>query len=178
MSTPPTTTRPKKPGPKLADINPQKGDKYSPALFRWLQKQQRIQRFSVDPKTELPQVYRSRAGGLFIGEMGRIVGRNDLCFVGVGLMRVLSYGPGFSVEMRSFNAQQSKSLRLVKTFWTRYLAIGRCALDPKHDIYFGGAGASRYKTTSKTRRTCQWCGHCQRLVRRVEKVQREEWVNL
>jgi hypothetical protein len=66
-------------------------------------------------------------------------------------------------------------LDAVDGFWDRYLAVGRCALDPDHVEHF--VGGDRFAVEGDTRR-CLWYGaqHCRTLLPRT--VLDETWTAL
>lgn len=126
-------------------IHPARGAKFSPNLHAWL---------SVKDKTYRLQsrVYADQEGTLYIGLL------DDGYLMGSRLNGVLCYGR----KEASWAYGNLGKLTEVVGFWERYTAIGRCAIDPGHRMYFIGADA-RWKT-SGDRRECLWCGnHSQKL---------------
>lgn len=73
------------------------------------------------------------------------------------------------------NTAKIWGLKELKNFWPKYLQIGRCAVDPKHQQYFIN-GAGRWKQTGK-KRTCQWCGQVQTMTKKKEVIIHEIWNN-
>lgn len=132
----------------LKKINPKNGEKYSIGLFRFLKR-----------NPQYHHAYRDRDGVLYLGYM------YDGEFHGQRLGMILSGRKQNYCYTGSFNWRELKS------FWTRYIRIGRCALDPKHLFTYDG----RYKLIGKTVRQCQWCGAKMKLRRWTEKVKRSKW---
>jgi len=133
----------------LKKINPKNGEKYSICLFRYLKR-----------NPQYHHAYRDREGALYFGYM------HEGLFHGQRIGSILSGGKqnycyaGYSVKWRE-----------LKGFWPRYIRIGRCALDPKHNYEYDG----RFKPVGKTGRQCQWCGAKMKLRRWTEKVKRARW---
>lgn len=146
-------------GLDLRLIKPQRGDKYSKNLHRWL--------ISEDNKHRAwaMQVYRDNDGILWIGMLD---GRE---LIGSKLIAVLCNG-----AKETTAAWQNIDATEIPDFWARYVADGRCAIDPAHEMFFINDSA-RWNVLKDTR-SCQWCGkHSQILKRWTEHVQREDWVN-
>ena len=65
-------------------------------------------------------------------------------------------------------------LKEVPDFWDRYIADGRCAIDPEHERYFVG-DEHRWEVVGDTR-CCRWCGkRHERLETWTETVKRTAW---
>ena len=65
----------------------------------------------------------------------------------------------------------------IEGFWQQYEAIGRCAIDPDHNMFFVG-DEHRWRQEGDTRH-CQWCGQVtQRLHTWTETVERQAWCNV
>lgn len=145
----------------LGKISPKLHEKFSPNLFRWLKK---------NPiEATHAQVWRDADGALWIGYKD-----DDTFLIGTRLMHVLSHGvksDGGAYPLRGFTG----GLTLIEDFWTRYMEIGRCAIDDSHQSHFLNAG-NRFLTTGK-RRTCQWCGQQQTLRTKRRVVTDRLWVN-
>jgi hypothetical protein len=145
-------------GLDVAAIHPSRGAKYSPNLHKWLT--QRGRRHMAWTS----RVYSDAAGVLWIG----MLDNGDL--FGCRLMQVLCNGA------KAFHACWVGLGPLVELadFWTNYTAIGRCAIDPGHKMYFTGDD-TRWQTTGD-HRECLWCGnHTQKLRRWIEPVERSAW---
>ncbi len=150
---------------KPSDISPTKGDKFSPRLYNYL----RHRRMQVDP--DMRKVYRGKNGVLYIGFVS-----NDYWFTGSRLISVLC-GVHSAGRIASYpKAAQVWNLKEVKNFWPRYLKVGRCAIDPKHERSFIG-DAGRY-TRKGNKRTCQWCGQVQQMKIEREVIKHERWSNI
>jgi len=67
-------------------------------------------------------------------------------------------------------------LKEVKNFWSRYLEIGRCALDADHQKFFVGDTGRFIQKGHK--RTCQWCGQVQTMQIEREIIKHERWSNV
>lgn len=146
-------------GLDLSLIKPERGDKYSPNLYRWLTCEQN------KGLERVVHIYRDTDGILWIGMQD---GRE---LMGSKLMGVLCNGAKEKIA-----AWLVIDAVLIQDFWPRYVADGRCAIDKDHLRDFLHA-ESRWQTAGDTR-SCQWCGkHSQALKRWTEQVQREEWVN-
>lgn len=150
---------------QAADISPAKGDKFSPRLYNYL----RHQRMRVDP--DMRRVFKDKDGILWIGYVS-----NDQWFTGSRLMSVLC-GVQSAGRIACYpNAAVVWKLKEVKTFWQRYLKVGRCVLDPKHERHFVG-DAGRYVQENR-KRTCQWCGQVQHMRIQREVLKHQVWSNL
>lgn len=135
------------------------GDRYSPNLRGWLIKN--LHRHFV----RTPSVYQS--GGLWVGDI-----EEDGWFVGAQLRRVLV--DGRKVDVGTWVPEEGDPPELLSTFWARYAAIGRCAIDPEHRTTFIG-NETRWAVEGDTRH-CLWCGnHTQHLFRWTETVAHKAW---
>jgi len=142
----------------IAAIHPSKGAKYSPNLYSWLTKRGKNHR----AWTSL--VFADNDGTLWIG----MLDLGDL--VGARLMQVLCNGD----KAETSYWVNLAPLREIPDFWERYIAVGRCAIDPEHKMYFVGDDA-RWRTNGE-HRECLWCGrHSQKLRRWVDPVERSTW---
>lgn len=156
----------------LADIDPKRGEKFSPNLYAWLKKQTGPRGFhrtmpavfrGVAPKTEVD-------GHPFIGWMNAC-GCHPAELTGARLNSVLCFG-----AKQETGCWFGLRLEPWPDFWSQYLAIGRCALDPAHEEIFASADG-RYVFEGDSR-VCTWCGAKHRLERWEETIvkQRERWV--
>lgn len=142
-------------------VDPRNGSKYSPNLYRWLTMR------SKKHHAWTSRVYRDKGGTLWIG----MLDLGDL--IGARLMHVLCYG----TKAESFCYVGMRGLVEVVDFWPRYVAEGRCAIDPEHARYFVGDD-TRWTQDGDTR-ACLWCGKAQQvMVRWTESVDRHEWRDL
>lgn len=145
---------------KPSDVAPEKGDKYSPRLHRFLQRR----------GARTNNVYKDHAGALWIGEV------NGQWFTGCRLMSILCGTRGASRSYAFPGAPRQWKLKELKNFWTLYLKHGRCAIDPDHDKYFVG-DAGRFVRRGRTR-CCQWCGQKQKVKIERQITQHERWSNI
>lgn len=138
-------------------VSPKAGPQFSPNLYAWLRK---------NHKTEKAEVFRSKDGILYVGYMF------DGDLIGSGLASIL--GTGARAQVFSFGGgrEPKRTFRLVKSFWAKYMTLGRCHIDPKHTTSFID---ERWKE-DKNRRTCLWCGHVQKKVTRKKTVVVHSWV--
>lgn len=145
-------------GLDVATIHPQMGGKYSPNLYAWL---------TMPGKKHnawMSRVYRDSEGVLWIGFM------DDGFLIGARLMSVLCLG----VKAQTAAWSDLGEMVEIDGFWRRYTAIGRCAIDAGHTMFFIGDNG-RWLVEGETR-TCQWCGnHTQRQHKIMETVERSEW---
>lgn len=153
--------RPVGPQPNGLDvraIDPRNGAKYSPNLYRWLTMR------SKKHRAWSSRVYRDADDTLWIGML------DDGDLIGARLMNVLCYG----AKAESCCWVNLRELVEVADFWPRYVAQGRCAIDPEHTLHFVGDD-TRWSVSGDTR-ACLWCGNARQvLVRLTETVERERW---
>jgi hypothetical protein len=143
-------------GLDIEKVSPDKGAKFSPNLYRWL-KGQKSRAWAL-------RVYRCTDNILWIGMLD---GRE---LIGSKLIGVLCNG-----RKENTAAWQHIDAVEVAEFWERYVAEGRCAIDPDHSMYFRGDD-TRWQTLDQTR-SCLWCGKATQTFKRwSETVQREGWV--
>lgn len=154
-------------------IDPRVHPKYSPNLYKWLNKlspsfRQRVMVYShtchdfLDP---LPIHY---IGFLDLDDQN--------WFHGSKLNTVLCNGAKATVFAYSIKYHFPDNFQIIPEFWDNYIKIGRCAIDTNHSIRFLD-DKSRWARDRDTR-VCQWCGHTQHLKRWEETVEREAWCNL
>jgi len=145
---------------RLRQLSPKRGPSFSPNLYRWMRD---CAHFYTDGgvaqavyrvKNDSPATSYLGAGTLVIGiPMHGYPGDKD--FSGAPLIGVLCKG---SSEPRVCFANLVPDLELVEGFWDRYLAVGRCAIDPDHNEHF--LGGARFQEHGD-HRTCLWCGATQ-----------------
>lgn len=134
-------------GLDVAAIHPRNGAKYSPNLHAWLTLR------SKKHRAETSRVFADKDGTLWIGFL------DDGYLIGSRLMSVLCEGK----KAESFAFGYLGKLDEVPDFWARYTAVGRCAIDPAHKMYFVGDD-TRWRTAGD-KRECLWCGnHAQVLL--------------
>ena len=142
----------------LSAIDPARGDRYSPNLHRWHRAKdprEDVRHGGVYPATSPPGFFgRSYIGYRFDGDL-----------IGARLFAVLGK-PTERLWSLSFDTNEDDG------FFERYYAIGRCAMDPNHDIDFQSR-EDRFDTVGPMR-TCRWCGVVQR--RETYTIERTRWV--
>lgn len=166
----------------LDRIHPARSPAFSPNLHHWLRRH--MPHFGLPAAKTLIdyQIYAVRAGStlvrrhyfgegeLLIGAPYTDDGSSDFC--GAMLLHVLAHGT--AAEPMCYPGIMP-SLELVNGFWSNYLRIGRCAIDPLHTIHF--RGPERYDLSGDDR-ICRWCGIKQRRVINTQTiiVDHEQWV--
>jgi len=148
----------------LATIHPKKDEKFSPNLYRNLSRNAGIARFG--------RVYRDKNNTLWLG----YIDGND--FIGTKLMACLCDSKCQTFCYNLHDIEIGTPLKEIKGFWKKYQKVGRCAIDPKHQISFQG---ERWETTGKTKKTrsCKWCGNCtQKQKTFVVRETKTRWVNV
>lgn len=144
----------------LKAINPKNGDKFSPILFAWISSRS-------NPYRRNYLVYRDPDGVLWIGDV------DGDWFTGCKLIGVLCNGTG---EPSGAYAGLGARVEVIPDFWDRYEAIGRCAIDKTHELYFVG-DETRWSVTGDSR-SCLWCGNCtQTRITTTKQVKETAWVN-
>lgn len=149
----------------LKAIHPCRGSKYSPNLYKWI-----MNRYHKHRRAH-SMIFVDQKGELWIGSKD-----SDGWFYGCRLIAVLcngskedsgAYADGFRYRYTTLDG-----------FWDRYIAYGRCAIDPKHEISFiGDKDRWEYSGDGQTRQ-CQWCeGVTQRLHTWKETVTKSRWEN-
>lgn len=97
-------------------------------------------------------------------------------FHGAQLMAVLCKGRRESskaIPYRHFGG-----LTLVEHFWPEYRRIGRCAIDPAHEISFIGDDTRWSYSVARDQRSCLWCGECTQVLETwTETITRSAWRN-
>lgn len=147
-------------GLDVSSVNPVHGNKYSRNLFKYLTSGQNslVSRYF--------RVFKDGEGALWIGYA------DGDYLIGARLLQVLCLGR--KAERWAYPHLISK-LTEVPDFWKRYQAIGRCAIDPEHQMYFVD-DETRWQVDGDYRR-CLWCGEAeQKRDIRVETVEHESWV--
>lgn len=152
-------------GLDIEKIHPSNGMMYSPNLYAWLTL--RSKKYRADTS----RVFATKDGTLYIGfldDCDPVVDRDYL--IGSRLISVLCYGK----KEDSYSFSRLGELTEVPDFWVRYMAVGRCAIDPEHKMHFFGDD-SRWRINGD-QRECLWCGnHSQKLRQWVEMVERSAW---
>jgi hypothetical protein len=146
---------------------PRKNPSYSPNLHKWLTTWSKNH-----PARHTPSVWRDAQGMLRIGYQSRTESEREDCgFIGVRLNAVLCVGVSANRERGWFTNLGPGNMTEVEDFWTRYIAIGRCAIDTEHKTRFIGDD-DRY-TTAGDIRTCTWCGARHRIRIEVQTHTKE-----
>ncbi|EML2391413.1 hypothetical protein QBO83_004204 [Pseudomonas aeruginosa] len=136
-------------------IRPKRSAAFSPNLRKWLLAYGRpgdaVYRLRPGQR---PGQHSSRYGGgegaLFIGQpFNGYAGDQD--FSGILLMSVLCNGPG---AKRCCLPGAMRDLEVVEDFWLRYREVGRCAIDPEHQVLFRDGGRYRHVGDEAV---CCWC---------------------
>lgn len=143
----------------LHEIHPSQGAKYSPNLYEFLTAKRN------KSWAALQHLFEDKQGKQWLGFFDD-VGH----FVGARLSQILSYGKKTDVTC----PVNLGEMREVEGFWPRYVELGRCAIDPKHEMHFLG---ERWRANADgNQRSCLWCQKAtQRLVRREVVVTKTEW---
>lgn len=140
-----------KPRSLASQIDPKLDPKFSPRMFRWLRRH-----------PDECHVYRDKDGVRFIGKRGP----GDSLVRGARLGGVLTGRATDGCWLGSVGWKEEKS------FWQRYLKIGRCLLDPEH-VWHEDEG--RFEQKSPRVRVCRWCGARLRLRRWTRKITCSRW---
>lgn len=147
----------------LSAIHPNQGDKYSPNLHRLLKQSRTMGAYA--------HVFRhDDEGTLWLGYM------LDGDFIGCRLIQALCSGNKADIACFPSVAFVAK-LTCVPDFWTRYQAIGRCALDPEHQEHFISRADRFQISPNGKQRTCLWCGQLQVHRTWTETIKRTAWTN-
>jgi hypothetical protein len=144
-------------------INPKLHKKFSPNLYRYLKGNHFQKNYS--------KVWKDGDNTLWIGW------RDESTFlVGARLMQALCKGGRCGVSSWILNS--IGELTEVKDFWQRYMDVGRCAIDPKHQKSFIGDDDRFTISNDGNYRGCTWCGHTQKLRKWTETIERSKWESL
>jgi hypothetical protein len=159
---------------RLGDIEPSKSPSFSPNLYQWMRQKAHFYRdgghaefvYRVLPGSRAEKAF--GAGTLLIGRPYNAY-EGDTDFSGIRLIAALCQG---AKADRVCYPGIMDSLEPVEGFWTRYLQVGRCAVDPDHAEHF--VSADRFSVSGDVR-SCRWCGakHQRTLVPRI--VHDETW---
>lgn len=159
---------------RIFDIAPSRSPSFSPNLYGWMKRHAHFYRDGGHAES----VYRVREGSRAAEAFGvgtLLIGRpydayeGDTDFSGICLIEALCQG---AKAGRVCYPGIAGSLEPVEDFWSRYLVVGRCAIDPAHVQPF--IGTDRFAMNGDLR-TCLWCGakHQRTLVPRI--VHDETW---
>lgn len=151
-------------GLDLAAIHPDRGAKYSPNLHAWLTV---VRAGRLTPRARLAGVYVDAKGAQWIGYP-----RDQAGFVGQRVSHVLAEGQGAGIGAW----RHIGPMRPLLGFWTRYIKMGRCALDEGHTSRLVYA-EHRWSRDGDTRH-CRWCGvGTQVMARWTEAQECHAWVS-
>lgn len=142
----------------LEVVSSEKGSQYSRNFYLWLKSQSsRVWAF---------RVYREKSTNcLWVG----ILDGREL--IGSKLIAILCNG-----AKEKTAAWQGIDAVEVEGFWDAYMAIGRCAIDPEHSMYFVDE-ATRWNVVGESRH-CLWCKKAsQVLTRHTHEVVTHKWQN-
>lgn len=160
---------------RLLQLQPKLSPAFSPNLYRWMRSSAHF--YSDGGVAEA--IYRVKAGtpaASYLGAGTLMIGYpmdgypGDKDFSGARVIAVLCNGSG---ERRACFASLAPDLEVVEGFWDRYLAVGRCAIDPDHREHF--MDGERYRVDGDAR-TCLWCGVTHKRVLTPRTVMDESWV--
>lgn len=149
---------------------------FSPNLYRWMRAKAHFYKgggvlqsvYRVLPDTKLAQDF--GAGTAMIGYPDD---SDEDGFIGVRLMSALCEGARAGSYYYSGIAAM---LVQDEGFWDRYLQVGRCAIDPGHQVHFQG---NRYSFAAEAgTRTCLWCGTQHQRVLTPQTILHETWTSL
>lgn len=135
----------------LSRIHPKHAPAYSKNLHKWMKSHGRTGDtvYQASAGSKLARVYGVTA--LFIGQPYNDY-EGDTDFSGVLLMQVLCMGRNV---VRSCYAGSAPGLTEVAGFWSRYEQVGRCAIDPRHEVLFRDNEHRFHHVDGK--RACKWC---------------------
>lgn len=140
------------------DLEPKKSAAFSPNLHKYLKEKGHFFKdgglldgvYEVQSGTKAAEQF--GAGTLLLGYP------DDGFFTGSRLMAVLCNGR----QADRYAYPCGSGLKFLEGFWDSYLKVGRCAIDPDHQMHFM---ADRFSVHSDgDGRDCLWCGHRQRKV--------------
>jgi len=158
--------------PQITPTNHLPEDRYSLNLWRWARKALRNERIGIAVAfaTQGGKEYdpaKTQASSLYIGYCDYRGGFDDGWLHGSRLTEVLCNG----VKAAAFAFPPRMGFVIVPDWWERYMAGGKCFIDPEHWLY----GHERWKESPDGKeRTCIWCGdHKQHL--HTEMVSKTEW---
>lgn len=148
-------------------IDPEMHERFSPNLFAWVNRWFRNRSRASEP---LEAFVDKRDGRIYLGYLF------DGDVIGSCMREILTHDSG-RAEVWSI----AYPLERDEGFWPRYLNFGRCAVDPRHVMYFQNA-ENRYSHSvaggEESVRTCTWCGFRQKLERYEVTETRERWVEI
>jgi hypothetical protein len=127
--------------PALSQISHKRHEKYSPNLYSW---------FRRYGKNRPCSAYRDNDNNLWLGYYDE-----DGWFMGQKVIAILCEGS----KAGCYFHHNKAGMVFVEDFWDRYLAVGRCAIDPDHQEHFLNA-KGRYAENGNER-VCRWCGQRQ-----------------
>ncbi len=150
-------------GLDIAAINPVRSDKFSPNLYRYLNKRGHADQLLY------ARVYKGKAGDQWLGFLD-----TRGFFIGNHLIRVLC--AGVKQQLGDYPVTFTGPLKEVRGFWKHYQRFGRCAVDPAHQMCFVSNHA-RWRVDGNER-ACNWCGQVQREHTWQDVVDKSQWLNI
>lgn len=160
--------------PQITPTNHLPEDRCSLNLWRWARKALKNERiglimaFATQEGKEYDSA-KTQASSLYIGYCGWRGDLDDGWLHGSRLTEVLCSG----VKAAAFAFPPRMRFVIVPDWWERYIAGGKCFIDPEHWLH----GYERWKESEDGKeRTCSWCNdRTQRL--HTEMVPKTEWRN-
>lgn len=154
---------------RVEDIEPSKADSFSPNLFKYLKKHGLFYSngglldgvYIVKPDTKAAKCF--GVGTLLLGYY------DEDFFIGTRLMSALCNGT--KAERGAYPC--GTGAEIVHDFWSTYLKIGRCAIDPEHSESF--INGDRYSIMNDVR-LCRWCGKKHQKIVTPRTIYDESWV--
>lgn len=145
---------------KFTDIDPKLNPAFSARLHKWVKRNAREGGASLYVTDGTGPAY----GRLYVGTFN-VCGCCPDDFTGQPLRNVLN---GTSTLGYTFTGVAGK-MRSADDVEAEYLRVGRCALDPEHEILFAD---DRWETLGEELRRCRWCGKEAALVNEVRIIKR------
>lgn len=133
--------------PKPSEIDPNKSDRYSAGIHRYIRRK------------------RDFGTKVFDTRMGLVIGSVDP-FGLMGVRMIDAIHDGGRARLMDFG---SSGFAAVPDFWDRYVQVGWCAIDTAHLDH-----SERWLCTGNIRK-CRWCGLEQRRVVESVTTERERW---
>ena len=131
----------------ISDINPAINSKYSKNLYHFLKRSEGV--------FHKIQAYLDKDGVIYLGWIDDNDSDGAVWFTGARLMAVLCFGTRERIWAFAPGLVNKMKLRHLPDFWTKYKAVGRCAIDTNHEMWFVDDD-SRWDPVHPG--VCQWCG--------------------
>jgi hypothetical protein len=145
-----------------------RAERYSENLMKWV-RQNRKRDLFVAFATEGTKVYdpkKTAAGSLYVGYGPSL--NEDGFLHGSRLSDVLCNG----LRAGAWAFPPKMQFVEVQDFWARYIALGKCAVDPEHSLYFDRE--RWHSEDDKSFRRCIWCFDFYQ-QEHVEMVEQKTW---